>query len=244
MSRAGSGWPRAGRPRRLVALRPMAPRACLIVLDAVGAGELPDAAAYGDAGSSTLQHVAEAVGGLDLPNLQALGLGNVLPLAGCAPRADAPSVAGRLREHSAGQGHDHRPLGADGRDHRDGDADVPGRVPRRRDRRLRRGDRTGGHRQRAGVGHRDHRAARGGAPAHRQAGSSTPPPTPSSRSPHTSRPCRSRSSTRPAGSRAGSSRARTRSGASSRVRSRASRAPTVAPRTATTSRSSRRARTT
>ena len=81
----------------------MARRACLIVLDAVGAGELPDAAAYGDAGSSTLQHVAEAVGGLDLPHLQALGLGNVLPIEGCPPRADAPSVAGRLREHSAGK---------------------------------------------------------------------------------------------------------------------------------------------
>jgi phosphopentomutase len=58
-------------------------RACIIVLDAVGAGELPDAAEYGDAGSSTLAHVAAAVGGLDLPNLRALGLGNVLPLAGC-----------------------------------------------------------------------------------------------------------------------------------------------------------------
>jgi phosphopentomutase len=78
-------------------------RACLIVLDAVGAGELPDAAAYGDAGSNTLAHVADAVGGLDLPNLQALGLGNVEPLAGCPPRGDAPSVSGRLREHSAGK---------------------------------------------------------------------------------------------------------------------------------------------
>jgi phosphopentomutase len=81
----------------------MARRACLIVLDAVGAGELPDAPAYGDAGSNTLAHVADAVGGLDLPNMQALGLGNVLPLAGCAPRPEAPSVAGRLREHSAGK---------------------------------------------------------------------------------------------------------------------------------------------
>jgi phosphopentomutase len=78
-------------------------RACVIVLDAVGAGELPDAAAYGDAGSSTLAHVADAVGGLDLPHMQALGLGNVLPLAGCPPREDAPSVAGRLRERSAGK---------------------------------------------------------------------------------------------------------------------------------------------
>jgi phosphopentomutase len=79
------------------------PRACIIVLDAVGAGELPDAAAFGDAGSSTLQHVATAVGGLDLPNLAALGLGNVLPLAGCPPLAAPPSVVGRLVERSQGK---------------------------------------------------------------------------------------------------------------------------------------------
>ena len=53
------------------------PRACVIVLDAVGAGELPDAAEYGDQGSDTLGNVARAVRGLDLPNLEALGLGNI-----------------------------------------------------------------------------------------------------------------------------------------------------------------------
>jgi len=47
------------------------------VLDAVGAGELPDAGQYGDEGSDTLGNVARAVGGLDLPSLEALGLGNV-----------------------------------------------------------------------------------------------------------------------------------------------------------------------
>ena len=45
------------------------PRACVIVLDAVGAGDLPDAEAFGTAGSNTLGHVAEAVGGLEVPNL-------------------------------------------------------------------------------------------------------------------------------------------------------------------------------
>ena len=55
------------------------PRACVIVLDAVGAGELPDAAEWGDEGSDTLGNVARAVGGLDLPNLEALGLGNIEP---------------------------------------------------------------------------------------------------------------------------------------------------------------------
>jgi phosphopentomutase len=78
------------------------PRACVIVLDAVGAGDLPDADRFGTAGSNTLAHVAEAVGGLDVPALQQLGLGNIEPIAGCAPRPDAPAVWGRLRELSQG----------------------------------------------------------------------------------------------------------------------------------------------
>ncbi len=79
------------------------PRACVIVLDAVGAGELPDAAEYGDEGSDTLGNVAKAVGGLDLPNLEALGLGNVERLEGCPPQPGAPAVAGRLVERSKGK---------------------------------------------------------------------------------------------------------------------------------------------
>src|SRR3954449_10346181 len=79
------------------------PRACVIVLDAVGAGALPDADAYGDEGSDTLGNVARAVGGLDLPNLEALGLGNVEPLEGCRPQPGAPAVAGRLLERSKGK---------------------------------------------------------------------------------------------------------------------------------------------
>src|SRR5438876_921413 len=79
------------------------PRACVIVLDAVGAGELPDADQYGDEGSNTLGNVAAAVGGLDLPNLEALGRGNVEPLEGCPPQPGAPAVAGRLFERSKGK---------------------------------------------------------------------------------------------------------------------------------------------
>jgi phosphopentomutase len=79
------------------------PRACVIVLDAVGAGALPDADSYGDEGSDTLGNVARAVGGLDLPNLEALGLGNVEPLEGCPPQPGAPAVAGRLAERSKGK---------------------------------------------------------------------------------------------------------------------------------------------
>ena len=78
-------------------------RAAVIVLDAVGAGALPDAAEFGDDGSDTLGNVARAVGGLDLPNLEALGLGNVEVLEGCPPQAGAPAVAGRLIERSKGK---------------------------------------------------------------------------------------------------------------------------------------------
>jgi phosphopentomutase len=70
-------------------------RAAVVVLDACGAGALPDAGDYGDAGTNTLAHVAEAVGGLDLPVLGRLGLGSILPLAGVAPAA-APALHGRL----------------------------------------------------------------------------------------------------------------------------------------------------
>src|SRR3954470_19836000 len=79
------------------------PRACVIVLDAVGAGELPDAADFGDEGSDTLGNVARAVGGLDLPMMEALGLGTVEPLEGCRPQPGAQAVAGRLVERSKGK---------------------------------------------------------------------------------------------------------------------------------------------
>jgi phosphopentomutase len=70
-------------------------RAFVIVLDACGVGALPDAADYGDAGTNTLRHVAEAEGGLELPALERLGLGNVTEIPGVAPVAD-PVVHGRL----------------------------------------------------------------------------------------------------------------------------------------------------
>src|SRR4029077_1614167 len=79
------------------------PRACVIVLDAVGAGALPDAAEFGDEGSNTLANVARDGGGLDLPALEALGLGNIEALDGCAPQPGAPAIAGRLVERSKGK---------------------------------------------------------------------------------------------------------------------------------------------
>jgi phosphopentomutase len=78
-------------------------RAFVIVLDACGAGELPDSAAYGDAGANTLGHVSEAAGGLDLPVMGALGLGSALPLVGVPPASD-PVLHGRL--HPLGPGKD------------------------------------------------------------------------------------------------------------------------------------------
>lgn len=78
-------------------------RAAVVVLDAVGAGALPDAADYGDAGTNTLGHLAELAGGLQLPNLQRLGLGSILPLEGVAP-SPSPVLHGRL--HPLGVGKD------------------------------------------------------------------------------------------------------------------------------------------
>ncbi|HEX9481952.1 MAG TPA: phosphopentomutase [Solirubrobacteraceae bacterium] len=70
-------------------------RAFVLVIDACGAGALPDAAAYGDEGTCTLTHLAEAHGGLELPLMESLGLGSIVPVAGVAPAAD-PAIHGRL----------------------------------------------------------------------------------------------------------------------------------------------------
>jgi phosphopentomutase len=78
-------------------------RATVLVLDACGVGALPDAASYGDEGTNTLGHLAEAVGGLELPTLAGLGLGSILPIRG-VPRAENPVIHGRL--HPLGPGKD------------------------------------------------------------------------------------------------------------------------------------------
>ena len=78
-------------------------RCLLITLDGVGCGALPDAIEFGDAGVNTLAHVAEAVGGLKLPNLGALGLGNILPLAGVPPVPRPQALFGKLSERSRGK---------------------------------------------------------------------------------------------------------------------------------------------
>ncbi|HXD63570.1 MAG TPA: phosphopentomutase [Solirubrobacteraceae bacterium] len=70
-------------------------RAAVIVMDACGVGALPDAADYGDEGTNTLGHLAQAAGGLELPTLGALGLGSILPLVGVPPAA-SPVLHGRV----------------------------------------------------------------------------------------------------------------------------------------------------
>jgi phosphopentomutase len=78
-------------------------RAFVIVMDACGVGALPDAGEYGDEGTNTLAHVAQAVGGLELPALGGLGLGTLLALDG-VPAASDPAIHGRL--HPLGPGKD------------------------------------------------------------------------------------------------------------------------------------------
>ena len=78
-------------------------RVVIVVLDSVGVGELPDAGLYGDAGSSTLSHTAQAVGGLDLPHLQSLGLGCIVPIEGVPPPLAAAACYGRMAEQSVGK---------------------------------------------------------------------------------------------------------------------------------------------
>lgn len=78
-------------------------RAILIVLDGLGVGGAPDADRYGDQGSDTLGNMAAATGGLDVPNLARLGLGNVHAIAGVAPVAAPLAAWGRLQEVSAGK---------------------------------------------------------------------------------------------------------------------------------------------
>ena len=81
----------------------MSRRAVILVLDGVGIGAAPDAAAYGDVGSNTLGNVARALGGLHLPNLQAVGLGNVAPLLGVSPVAEPLGAWGSMQPASAGK---------------------------------------------------------------------------------------------------------------------------------------------
>ena len=87
-------------------------KAVLIILDSVGIGSAPDAAEYGDTGASTLAHLAAASGGLHVPTLQAMGLGNIPGLLPHTPKEKIEGVAstktptasyGAMREMSDGK---------------------------------------------------------------------------------------------------------------------------------------------
>ncbi len=85
-----------------MSLQPAARRFVFMMLDGVGAGELPDSKDYGDAGSDTLGNLSR-VTELRLPNLQRLGLGNILPILGVPPVPSPLALAGRLAPLSAGK---------------------------------------------------------------------------------------------------------------------------------------------
>ncbi len=75
----------------------------LIILDGVGIGELPDAARYSDQGSDTLGNTSRAVGGLKLPHLASLGLGNIAPIRGVEPAVSPRGGHGKMAELSRGK---------------------------------------------------------------------------------------------------------------------------------------------
>lgn len=84
----------------------MVPRSkavALVVLDSVGIGGAPDAADFGDTGSATLPHISQAVGGLHLPNLGRLGLGNIVEIEGVPPAETPEASWGSLTEVSPGK---------------------------------------------------------------------------------------------------------------------------------------------
>ena len=81
----------------------MTRRAILLVLDGVGAGAAPDASLYGDAGSNTLGNLAEAVGGLQLPALESLGLGRAVPARGLSATVTPTASWGRMQPASPGK---------------------------------------------------------------------------------------------------------------------------------------------
>ncbi len=81
----------------------MIKRVLLFVIDGFGIGPLPDVADYGDAEANTVVHLADAVGGLSLPNLEALGLGHLAKISGVASMAQPHGCFGRLGFISRGK---------------------------------------------------------------------------------------------------------------------------------------------
>lgn len=78
-------------------------RMFVIVVDSLGVGAMLDAERFGDVGVNTLGHIAEAAGGLAIPNLQKLGMANIIPLKAVAPAEKPLAYYGKLREKSNGK---------------------------------------------------------------------------------------------------------------------------------------------
>lgn len=78
-------------------------RIILIIIDACGVGELPDAGDYGDLGAATIPNVARAVGGLTMPTCRRLGLGNIVSVQGLPPVEQPQACYGRMAELSTGK---------------------------------------------------------------------------------------------------------------------------------------------
>lgn len=74
-----------------------------IVIDSLGAGAMPDAAEYGDAGTDTLGHISESVDSFVIPNLQKLGMANLHPLKQVEAEEKPLAHYGKLREASTGK---------------------------------------------------------------------------------------------------------------------------------------------
>lgn len=73
------------------------------MIDGVGIGALPDASLYGDEGAHTIGHTADAAGGLSLPAMERLGLGNIAPISGVSQNDNSEGCWGRLCEVSKGK---------------------------------------------------------------------------------------------------------------------------------------------
>lgn len=82
-------------------------RVIIIIIDACGVGELPDASDYGDVGAATIPNISSSVGGLSMPNCRKLGLGNIVPVEGVAPvlaiEGNPIGAYGKMAEKSAGK---------------------------------------------------------------------------------------------------------------------------------------------
>jgi phosphopentomutase len=81
----------------------MAKRITVIVLDGVGIGEAPDADKYGDVGSNSIANVAKVLGGINLPNMEKFGLGNIFPIDGVNPTKTPKGGWGKLTPKSDGK---------------------------------------------------------------------------------------------------------------------------------------------